>query len=268
MLFLALNGEKKSFLHDIPFRPLKTDNAIVNMVVEIPKNTNAKMEISPEKLDNNPIIQDVKNGALRFLKNVFPTVGCPLNYGAIPQTFEGAVDKSVFASYFSGKSADEIKKLSGDQDPLDILDIGSKAYQTGSVIRCKILGCLPMIDSGEIDLKIIAINVEDELASSINCIVDDCEKVPRGVLKFIYHYWKYYKTPTINEFLLTSDAQTDKTFVSAKKTVQLVDLMHQSYKDKFAAKAVDLSRQGDEVKYPCNEVPNPHKISPIYVDIE
>lgn len=54
------------------------------MVVEIPKGTNAKMEISVNE-EGNPIKQDVKNGKLRFVDNVFPYTGYIWNYGALPQ---------------------------------------------------------------------------------------------------------------------------------------------------------------------------------------
>ncbi len=56
------------------------------MVVEVPRWTNAKMEINlKEKL--NPIKQDVKKGKLRFVANCFPHKGYIWNYGALPQTW-------------------------------------------------------------------------------------------------------------------------------------------------------------------------------------
>lgn len=54
------------------------------MVVEIPRGTNAKMEICLSE-EGNPIKQDVKNGALRFVHDVFPYSGYIWNYGALPQ---------------------------------------------------------------------------------------------------------------------------------------------------------------------------------------
>ena len=64
--------------------PEMTCQNVVNMVVEIPKHTHAKMETAI-KTPHNPIVQDTKNGKLRFLKNVFPMYGYPFNYGMIPQ---------------------------------------------------------------------------------------------------------------------------------------------------------------------------------------
>ena len=54
------------------------------MVVEIPKGTSAKMEISVNS-DFNPIVQDYKNGKPRFIPDVNGHKGYPVNYGAIPQ---------------------------------------------------------------------------------------------------------------------------------------------------------------------------------------
>lgn len=61
--------------------------SIYNMVVEVPRWTNAKMEIATKE-PMNPIKQDIKNGELRYVKNAFPHHGYIWNYGAIPQTWE------------------------------------------------------------------------------------------------------------------------------------------------------------------------------------
>ena len=80
-------NEFVSPFHDIPLKSGPAESGIFNAVIEIPRWTNAKMEISKkEKL--NPIIQDVKNGKLRFVNNIFPFHGYIWNYGALPQTWE------------------------------------------------------------------------------------------------------------------------------------------------------------------------------------
>lgn len=61
---------------------LSLPNVFVNMVIEIPKFTREKMEISTSK-EGNPIIQDLKNEELRLWLN-----SMYWNYGAIPQTWE------------------------------------------------------------------------------------------------------------------------------------------------------------------------------------
>ncbi|KMQ83021.1 inorganic pyrophosphatase-like protein, partial [Lasius niger] len=76
-------GVPISPMHDIPLYA-DENNKIVNMVVEIPRWTNAKMEICLKET-LNPIKQDVKNGKLRFVANCFPHHGYIWNYGALPQ---------------------------------------------------------------------------------------------------------------------------------------------------------------------------------------
>lgn len=69
--------------HDIPLFA-DANNGILNMIVEVPRWTNAKMEISKEET-LNPIKQDIKKGRLRFVRNCFPHHGYIWNYGAFPQ---------------------------------------------------------------------------------------------------------------------------------------------------------------------------------------
>lgn len=70
-------------MHDIPLYADEA-NKIVNMVVEIPRWTNAKMEINLKEA-LNPIKQDVKKDKLRYVANCFPHHGYIWNYGALPQ---------------------------------------------------------------------------------------------------------------------------------------------------------------------------------------
>ena len=82
-VYVEHNGSVVSPFHDIP---LFADKAlgILNMIVEVPRWTNAKMETSKEELFN-PIKQDIKKGKLRFVRNCFPYNGYIWNYGAFPQ---------------------------------------------------------------------------------------------------------------------------------------------------------------------------------------
>lgn len=69
--------------HDIPLFANES-KTVLNMVVEVPRWTNAKMEISKDQ-HFNPILQDTKKGKLRFVRNCFPHHGYIWNYGAFPQ---------------------------------------------------------------------------------------------------------------------------------------------------------------------------------------
>ena len=70
-------------MHDIPLVADEA-NKIFHMVVEVPRWTNAKMEINLKET-LNPIKQDIKKGKLRYVANCFPHHGYIWNYGALPQ---------------------------------------------------------------------------------------------------------------------------------------------------------------------------------------
>ncbi|XP_046380323.2 inorganic pyrophosphatase-like [Haliotis rufescens] len=188
-------GKVVSPFHDIPLYA-NTEKTEFNMVVEIPRWTNAKMEISKEER-MNPIKQDVKKGKLRYVKNIFPHHGYIWNYGAFPQTWE---DPAVEF---------QETKTKGDKDPLDVCEIGYKVQKRGAVIRVKVLGTMCLIDEGETDWKVIAIDVTDPLAAQLNDIGDVEEKMP-GFLKATYEWFKYYKVPDgkpVNQFAWDGEAK-------------------------------------------------------------
>ena len=55
-----------------------------------------------------------------------------------------------------------------DNDPIDVCEIGSKVCTRGEIIKVKVQGILAMIDEGETDWKVIAINVDDPDAANYN----------------------------------------------------------------------------------------------------
>ncbi|XP_064603780.1 uncharacterized protein LOC135469166 [Liolophura sinensis] len=166
--------------HDIPLYA-NAEKTVLNMVVEIPRWTNHKMEISRED-SLNPIKQDVKKGKLRFVKNFFPHHGYIWNYGALPQTWEDPSHE------------DPETKTKGDQDPLDVCEIGQKVHKRGAVIQVKVLGVMCLIDEGETDWKIIGIDVNDPLAKDVSDI-EDVDKHMPGLLRATNEWFRYYKVP-------------------------------------------------------------------------
>lgn len=173
-------GKYISPFHDIPIYADEAEN-IFHAVVEVPRWTNAKMEIAT-KDPLNPLKQDVKNGNLRYVSNVFPHKGYIWNYGAIPQTWEDPGHR------------DGDTGCGGDNDPIDICDIGNKVCSRGEVIRVKVLGILALIDEGETDWKVIVINVEDPEAEDFNDI-DDVRRLKPGFLQATLDWFKMYKVP-------------------------------------------------------------------------
>ncbi|KAK5975314.1 Inorganic pyrophosphatase, partial [Trichostrongylus colubriformis] len=167
--------------HDVP---LFADEAkkIYNMIVEIPRWTNAKMEMATTE-PLNPIKQDLKKGLPRFVHNIFPHKGYIWNYGALPQTWENP------------NHMDPDTGAKGDNDPIDVIEIGSKVQRRGAVVKVKIVGTLALIDEGETDWKLVAIDIEDSIAPQINNI-GDVEKHFPGLLKATHEWFRIYKIPT------------------------------------------------------------------------
>lgn len=195
MYFSGSDGLLISPFHDIPLYADR-EQKIFNMVVEVPRWTNAKMEINTkEKL--NPIKQDIKKGKLRYINNCFPHHGYIWNYGALPQTWEDPNHIDVHT------------QQKGDNDPIDVCEIGSKVHKRGAVVQVKVLGCMALIDEGETDWKLIAIDVKDPLAAQLNDIENVEEHMP-GLLRATYEWFRIYKIPTgkpPNEFAFHGEAK-------------------------------------------------------------
>ncbi|XP_057698641.1 inorganic pyrophosphatase 2, mitochondrial [Corythoichthys intestinalis] len=201
--------------NDMPAKKAKRNNSEVlfNMVVEVPRWSNAKMEIATEE-PLNPIKQDVKKGKLRYVANIFPHKGYIWNYGAIPQTWEDP------------NHVDSETKCCGDNDPIDVCDIGMQVCTPGQVIQVKVLGILAMIDEGEMDWKVIAINAEDPDAEILNDI-DDVRKSRPGHLEATVDWFRKYKVPDgkpENQFGFNAQFQ-DKDFA-----VEIIKSTHEHWR--------------------------------------
>ncbi|KAM7207044.1 Inorganic pyrophosphatase [Rhypophila sp. PSN 637] len=194
-VYIEKDGVPVSPFHDIPLYA-NADKTILNMVVEIPRWTNAKLEISKEET-LNPIKQDIKKGKLRYVRNCFPHKGYLWNYGAFPQTWE---DPNVVHPETKAK---------GDNDPLDVCEIGELVGYTGQVKQVKVLGVMALLDEEETDWKVIVIDVNDPLASKLND-VEDVERHLPGLLRATNEWFRIYKIPDgkpENQFAFTGECK-------------------------------------------------------------
>ncbi|CAL6425583.1 unnamed protein product [Bathycoccus prasinos] len=155
--FYEKDGKRISPWHDVP---LKNADGSFNFICEIPKETKAKMEVATdEKL--TPIKQDTKKGKLRdYPYNI------NWNYGMLPQTWEDP------------QHVHPTMNVKGDNDPVDVVEIGSTQLEMGSVTPVKPLGVYAMIDEGELDWKVICISTSDPKASDINDVADVEKHMP------------------------------------------------------------------------------------------
>ncbi|KAG7308076.1 hypothetical protein JYU34_006718 [Plutella xylostella] len=225
-------------LHDIPLWADRSAK-LVNMVVEVPRWSNAKMEISlSEKL--NPIKQDTKKGALRFVSNVFPHHGYIWNYGALPQTWENP------------HHIDPGTQAKGDNDPIDVIEIGTRVAARGDVYPVKILGTLALIDEGETDWKLLAIDARDANAAKMNDVAD-VETYYPGLLKATVEWFRLYKVPDgkpVNQFAFDGEAK------NAEFAYKVIDEVHEFWKGLVngATEANDISTLNVTVESSANKV--------------
>ena len=70
----------------------------------------------------------------RYVANCFPHHGYIWNYGALPQTWEDP------------EHTDPATNCKGDNDPIDVCEIGTRVQSRGAVIQVKVLGVFAMID--------------------------------------------------------------------------------------------------------------------------
>ncbi|KAJ6085331.1 hypothetical protein N7499_004960 [Penicillium canescens] len=197
-VFVEKDGVPVSPFHDIPLYA-NEQQTILNMVVEIPRWTNAKQEISKDDF-LNPIKQDTKKGKLRFVRNCFPHKGYLWNYGAFPRTWEDP------------NSVHPETKAKGDNDPLDVCEIGELVGYPGQVKQVKVLGVMALIDEEETDWKIIVIDVNDPLAPKLNDI-EDVERHLPGLLRATNEWFRIYKIPDgkpENQFAFSGECKNKK----------------------------------------------------------
>ena len=163
-IVLKKDGEYKilSNIHLVNEIPYKKDG--YQALIEIPSGSTAKWEVNHKSGNLEWEFRDNKPREVKYL-------GYPANYGFIPQTILDKAD-------------------GGDGDPLDILVLGS-SVKRGTIQEVKILGAIKLLDSGEQDDKIIAINI-DGVFKDIDNLGDMMVKFP-GVVEIVRAWFEGYK---------------------------------------------------------------------------
>ena len=162
-----INNEK-NYLIDFKSFASK-DN--INVVIEIPMDTNEKWEVS--KI-NGSLEHDFYMGKPRLIE--FSPY--PVNYGMIPRTVVPL-------------------RYGGDGDPLDVIVLGKKIPR-GTVLSAKVIGEMQMSDMGETDNKIIAVYNGDKFYK-YNDIFELNTNYPK-VLNEIKFWFLNYKKENLVEF--------------------------------------------------------------------
>ena len=149
-------------------------NSCFNFFIEIPAGTKEKWEVNHK---NGILEHEEKNGKKRIV-NFLPYPG---NYGFIPQT------------------------LSGDNDPIDLIDL-DESEDRGKIKIIKVLGGLYYEDKKEKDVKLIGVGLSSTFKNyeNLNELLFDKPKAVEIINAWFSGYKKpgkmvFYKYLTIDE---------------------------------------------------------------------
>ena len=140
------------------------DDGNVNALIEIPAGT-------LEKWEYNKSTSDIELELINNKPRIISYLCYPANYGMIPKTLLPKED-------------------GGDGDPLDVIVIGP-AEPRGSIVKCKIIGVLYLVDNLERDDKLIAISNKSNLENVNN--IADLDNNYNGISKILEIWFTNYK---------------------------------------------------------------------------
>lgn len=154
------------------------EQGVVNMVVEIPAGSNQKWEVNKQ---TGQLEWQQAGDSLRVI-NYLPY---PANYGMVPGTYLP-------------------KELGGDDDPLDIFLLGP-SLERGSVHPAKVIGVIKILDSGEQDDKLVAVDPHSWFGHIHS--MDGLEESYPGSLSILITWLESYKGPEVVEFQNVEDRE-------------------------------------------------------------
>jgi len=159
----------------------------VNALIEIPQGSRAKYEV------------DKDTGLLRLDRVIYSSFHYPVNYGFIPQT------------------------LGQDGDPLDILVLCSQSIQSLCLVDATVIGNMQMIDTGQMDDKIIAVATKDPSVSHYQKMED----LPNHFLLELRNFFEQYKVLE-NKKVAIDNFQDAAT--ACKIILSAIDLYREQFK--------------------------------------
>ncbi len=138
--------------HDI--RPERISHTEFIAVIEISKGGKNKYEL------------DKETGMLILDRVLYTSTHYPANYGFIPRTY------------------------AEDNDPLDVLVLCQEAILPLTLVKCRPIGMISMVDGEAADEKIVAVPVHDPSMAEYT----DIGQLPQHTFSEISHFFEVYKT--------------------------------------------------------------------------
>ncbi len=158
-------------------------------LIEIPRGSKTKYEL------------DKETGILRLDRILYTSTVYPSNYGFIPRT------------------------LAEDGDPLDVLVLCAETIYPMTLVTCFPIGVIKMIDSGELDEKIIAVPAGDPTYKNYY----DIKELPSHIFEEMMHFFEVYKA-------LEHKATTVKEVCHKDAAMEIIQKCIKNYQEKFPEK--------------------------------
>lgn len=171
--------------HSIDSNRIKSDRFFA--CIEISKGSKNKYEL------------DKNTGLLKLDRILYTSTHYPANYGFIPKTY------------------------AEDNDPLDVLVLCTESIVPLTIVECKPIGVMHMVDNGQADEKIIAVCVHDPFYKDYESIKD----LPSHVSEEIKHFFKVYKS------LEGKETKVENNLEDAENAKKIIEESLARYKDKF-----------------------------------
>ncbi|MCA9815019.1 MAG: inorganic diphosphatase [Cyanobacteriota/Melainabacteria group bacterium] len=159
--------------------------SILTAVIEVPMGSNVKYEL------------DKKSGMIKVDRTLFSAVYYPANYGFFPRTY------------------------CDDKDPLDVLVLGKEALVPLCLVRVKPIGMMKMIDQGQLDDKVIAVQYDDQEF----CHYDSIDELPPHILLQVQRFFEDYK-------ILEKKAVKVEGFLSKEDALRVIKESIEAYEVK------------------------------------
>lgn len=170
--------------HDVDPSLIKPEEFVA--VIEISKGGKSKYEL------------DKSMGFLRLDRVLHTSTHYPANYGFIPRTY------------------------GDDFDPLDVLVLCSEHIYPMTLVECRPIGVISMLDGGSRDEKIIAVPLRDPSYNGFT----DIAQLPWHIFDEMKHFFSVYKALEHKETVVNDVKGRDEAIEIVQKAID-------SYGEKF-----------------------------------
>ncbi len=167
--------------HDIPNNVGDGDSPSFHVVTEIAKGGKLKYEL------------DKPSGMLRVDRPLFSSVVYPANYGFLPRSY------------------------CEDGDPLDVLVLGAEPIVPLTIVTARAIGVIHLLDEGELDDKIVAVQVADPEFEEFT----EIDQLPTHRMREIRRFFEDYKVLEEKEVKIERHGDAAEAVQAIRDSIEL-----------------------------------------------